>query len=268
MPQEGNDMYEYVCMCPCFSYRIMWGVFVWCLDSLCVRISDGISMGVHYQMLSGYALGVMKSVGLSFGCCTGSWFEHVGEDVHFQFSGEWCGGMVWAHQRDGNLFFPSSGFYCTKVYRCGIFHQLGGLILLGWENSVWIHIELRRSSVDANPVWGYHFYKEVSVFFTDCAGLLFFSSFSFWFKAFAFSEAWASWPMAWGLWECGTWEESGGTTRGSLLMKCVIQHAHGIKKIACHLADLWQQGSSIWIKDNLGEKLHEDWDFRPAGLGF
>ena len=65
MPQEGNDMYEYVCMCPCFSYRIMWGVFVWCLDSLCVRISDGIRMGVHYQMLSGYALGVMKSVGLS-----------------------------------------------------------------------------------------------------------------------------------------------------------------------------------------------------------
>lgn len=50
------------------------------------------------------------------------------------------------------------------MYRCGIFHQLGGLILLGWENSVWIHIELRRSSVDANPVWGYHFYKEVSVF--------------------------------------------------------------------------------------------------------
>lgn len=29
-----------------------------------------------------------------------------------------------------------------------------------------------------------------------------------------------------------------GTTHGSLLMKCVIQHAHDIKKIACHLADL------------------------------
>ena len=29
---------------------------------------------------------------------------------------------------------------------------------------MWIHIELKRSSVDANPVWGYHFYNEVSVF--------------------------------------------------------------------------------------------------------
>lgn len=29
-----------------------------------------------------------------------------------------------------------------------------------------------------------------------------------------------------------------GTTPGSLLMKCVIQYVHDIKKIVCHLADL------------------------------
>lgn len=29
-----------------------------------------------------------------------------------------------------------------------------------------------------------------------------------------------------------------GTTLGSLLMKCVIQYVHDIKKIVCHLADL------------------------------
>ena len=95
-------MYEYVCMCPCFSYRIMWGVFVWCLDSLCVRISDGISMGVHYQMLSGYALGVMKSVGLSclgavLGAGSSMWertciFSLVESDVVGWF--EHTGGMV------------------------------------------------------------------------------------------------------------------------------------------------------------------------------
>lgn len=32
-------------------------------------------------------------------------------------------------------------------------------------------------------------------------------------------------------------EEVVGTTLGSLLMKCVIQHVRDIKKIVCHLAD-------------------------------
>ena len=89
---------------PMFQLSYMWGVFVWCLDSLCVRISDGISMGVHYQMFSGYALGVMKSVGLScLGAVLGAgssmwertcifslvegdvvgWFEHTGGMVTY-----------------------------------------------------------------------------------------------------------------------------------------------------------------------------------------
>ena len=65
MSREGN-VYVWICMhVPMFQLLYVWGVFVWCLDSLCVCVSDGISMGVHYQMLSGYAPGVMKSVGLS-----------------------------------------------------------------------------------------------------------------------------------------------------------------------------------------------------------
>lgn len=80
------------------------------------------------------------------------------------------------------------------MYRRWIFHQLGGIILLGWENSAWIHIELlKQSRVDAKSGLGN------SVFFFQGMCWPFIYSLLAFYKPFPFSEAWASLVMVRGV---------------------------------------------------------------------
>lgn len=130
MSQVGN-VYVWVCVhVPRFQSLCMWGVFVWCLDSLCVCTSDGISMGVCCHMLSGSVLGVMKErrFVLMFGCCTRSCSEHVGEDVHFQLSRGWCDGMFGDTGGLLTYFFPYQVSTAQKCIGLGFFPS--------WE--VWV----------------------------------------------------------------------------------------------------------------------------------
>lgn len=76
--------------------------------------------------------------------------------------------------------FSISGFYCTKGLV--FFHQLGGIIPLGWGNSAWTHLELlQQSSVDANSGLGGSLLQS-SVFFLGYVLVFFF----FFFLSFSF----------------------------------------------------------------------------------
>lgn len=73
-----------------------------------------------------------------------------------------------------------------------------------------------------------------------CWSFFFFFSFSllaFCFTSFPF-EVWLACQWLEGYENVALGERVVGTTHGSLLMKCVIQYVHDIRKIACHLADL------------------------------
>ena len=95
--------------------------------------------------------------------------------------------------------------------------------------------------------FGVSFLQRSVCFFTECAGLFFLSLFSFWFKAFSFSEAWASLPMAWSLWECGTWEESGGDSSWKSANEM------------CHSACTWYQEDYVSLGRSLiARQLHLD----------
>lgn len=130
-------------------------MFHFCGCGVCLCDASTVCVCV-YQMESAWAFaatcfpvllsGVVKErrFVLMFGCCARSWLEHVGEDVHFQFCGGQCGGMVWAYRKLCNLFFSPIRFLLHEsVQELGC-HQLGSIIPLGWENSAWIHIELLK----------------------------------------------------------------------------------------------------------------------------
>lgn len=87
------------------------------------------------------------------------------------------------------------GFFTSwEVWFPGFRKSQCGSVLSFSNNLVWMQIRSRGS----------HFYKEVSFFFFRvCAGLFFLSLLAFCFKAFPFSEAWASLPVAWGLLRMG-----------------------------------------------------------------
>lgn len=154
-------------------------------------------MGVHYQMLSGYALGVMKSVGLSclgavLGAGLSMWertciFSLVEGDVVGWF--EHTGGLV--------TYFSLHQFLLHSVQVWDISPAGGGLILFPDGNTQCGSILSSNDLVWMQIRFGVSFLQGSVCFHPGmCWSFLFFTVLFLILKLSVFLRVWASLPMA------------------------------------------------------------------------
>lgn len=157
-----------------------------------------------------------------FGRCPWSCLEQVGEDERFRLvEGD---AVAWFGHGGGQLtFFPRQ----VSTTQKDLDFSPSGRGYAPWEGKTQHGPVLSFSN---NPLCGCKFRFGGRVSFS-------FSLPVFCRKDFPFPGAWSACLWQGGYENMALGEGVVGTTLGSLLMKCVIQHVRDIKKIVCHLAD-------------------------------